>query len=131
MDIQEEVRKIMIDGIQSYARTEKVDKTKIKLLLGFETYTKSLVLVKKEDTILGRASLISLLGLKSLFYSKINDYIVNALKRFSEEYLIANGKANVEISCNSNNDIRLWLCNGFEKEGRIKEILVDDIINSN
>jgi hypothetical protein len=127
MDITKEVEKVMLSAIKDNAKRYQVDITSAKLLLGLESLTTCTVLLKIDEEIKGKLSLKSILGIMSIFYSKVNDFITNALIKFSDQNNIEKKNVFVEVKTDSSNKITLTLFNGFKEE--VKGVTIEEIVN--
>lgn len=127
MDITKQVEKVMLFAIKENAGKYKVDITQVKLLLGLDSLTSCTVLLKIDEDVKGRLNLKSILGMMSIFYNKVNEFITNALIKFSDQNNIEKGKVFVEVKADKSDIITLSLLNGFTNA--IKPVTIDEIVN--
>ena len=127
MDITKQVEKVMLFAIKENAGKYKVDITQVKLLLGIDSLTSCTVLLKIDEDVKGRLNLKSILGMMSIFYNKVNEFITNALIKFSDQNNIEKGKVFVEVKSDKSDIITLSLLNGFTNA--IKPVTIDEIVN--
>lgn len=129
MNIANEFENIMLSNIKENAKKYNVSITDIKILLGLESLDKCIVLLKKNNEILGKLNLKNMLPWAySLFYGKINEAITKSLIDLSYSNTITPAQTFVEIKFDNMEKISLSLFNGFASQ--VKSLTIEDIISS-